>query len=249
MGVHNGPEYAETADDQVLIRGVPDTSVDLSRKLRRRKYQSGLADPNEHPFIDDPQPWMMIDIDSLECPSSIDPIASPEYVIEHAINELPTEFKDVSCHRQFSSSMGVDGGKLIKAHLWFWLTDKKTSSELRDWAHSLNHTRGYKLIDPVVFNIVQTHYTAAPVFEGVVDPLTKRSGLLSKKKHSVDLVVSSTTTMKTTPTKASGKGVGLISSFFDIDLNDPHAPADQLFDGGRAFLWKVTHCSAERVPE
>ena len=33
------------------------------------------------------------------------------------------------------------------------------------------------MIDPALFSPVQPHYTAAPIFDGIIDPLPKRSGI------------------------------------------------------------------------
>ncbi|HHW4679760.1 MAG TPA: phage/plasmid primase, P4 family, partial [Xylella sp.] len=61
-----------------------------------------------------------------------------------------------------------------KAHVWFWLATPCTSEQLKAWAASC----GLK-VDTSVFNAVQIHYTAAPVFEaGVCDPVPVRSGFV-----------------------------------------------------------------------
>ena len=50
-----------------------------------------------------------------------------------------------------------------------------------------NARAGMKLIDPALFNDVQAHFTAAPVFEGLVDPFSVRSGLVRKEVDEVAL--------------------------------------------------------------
>ena len=66
--------------------------------------------------------------------------------------------------------------------------DKTIANDvLRQWAKGCDR----RLVDPAVFNAVQPHYTAAPLFgEGCVDPFPdSRSGLIKKANAAVSLEV------------------------------------------------------------
>ena len=60
----------------------------------------------------------------------------------------------------------------LRLHLWFWCDRPACDGSLRPWVKSIPYA------DASLFNSVQPHYTAAPIFVGGVDPVTERSGLL-----------------------------------------------------------------------
>ena len=129
-------------------------------------------------FNDVPHHWMMCDIDgyshenALEAPT----VAIDAFVAEH----LPPAFNGASYVWQLSSSAGRVSGEL-KAHVWFWLKVPASSAQLRPWGQHLP-------IDQSVFNTVQAHYTAGPVFEdGVEDPVPARFGFSTGWFDEVDL--------------------------------------------------------------
>ena len=68
-------------------------------------------------------------------------------------------------------------GDTLSLHLWFFLNRPYSNAELKKYAKHVNEMTGYKLIDTALFTPVQPHYTAAPIFEGIRDPLPTRSGL------------------------------------------------------------------------
>lgn len=115
--------------------------------------------------------WACFDIDDLPLPPELaDFNAHTDELIALACADLPPEFSEVDCHWQFSSSMGVTRG-LIKLHLWFWLSEPVSDQHLKAWC------AGFP-IDPALFNPVQPHYTAAPIFEPRdADPVELRSGI------------------------------------------------------------------------
>lgn len=127
-------------------------------------------------YDDVPHHWLLAEIDNFE-PLCADPVLQPVMAIEEFIaTHLPACFQGVAYHWQLSNSAGhaKNVGKL-KAHVWFWLAKPYTSDELKAWAGVAAAD-----LDRSVFNVVQVHYTAAPVFEeGVVDPVPVRSGFVS----------------------------------------------------------------------
>lgn len=108
-------------------------------------------------------------------------------VVEYLITKLPTEFHDVTYHWAFSSSAGVKNHETVSAHIWLWLAQPVSDEELTRWGNFVNEGAGHKLIDTALFRDVQPHYTAAPQFVGMTDPLPIRSGLCQKKHDAVAL--------------------------------------------------------------
>jgi hypothetical protein len=132
--------------------------------------------------------WMMLDFDAVPCPASIDTSADPEGAVEYLIGLLPQEFHDASCWWQWSSSQGMDGGATLRAHLWFWLSRPIPDADLKRWAKHINKAAAGKLIDEALFSPVQPHYVGRPIFgHGVVDPVSRRSGLRRGLEDEVEL--------------------------------------------------------------
>lgn len=124
-------------------------------------------------FDDVPLHSVLIEVDDFE-PQTADPLLDPVDAAEEYINTiLPEAFRGASYHWQLSNSAGHPTKRhFFKAHLWFWLAQPATSAQLKAWALAT----GVKC-DRSVFNPVQIHYTAAPVFEaGASDPVPLRSG-------------------------------------------------------------------------
>jgi P4 family phage/plasmid primase-like protien len=130
-------------------------------------------------FEDQALHTILIEVDKfkplLDCPVS-DPVACIEEYIHDA---LPECFRGISYHWQLSSSAGKRGNEIIlKVHIWFWLEIPYTSAQLKAWAASIKLDS-----DHSVFNPVQIHFTANPIFEeGVRDPVPTRSGFVQGDK-------------------------------------------------------------------
>jgi len=141
---------------------------------RDPEYKEGLTRRTNDLFDDQPLHLLMLDVD--EFISQTDPIGQPEQACDEFISKrLPIEFQGTSYHYQLSNSAGHSANRhCLKAHLWFWLKTPYTSAQLLAWA------KAAKLeIDCAVFQKIQMHYTAAPIFDnGVVDPVSARSGFV-----------------------------------------------------------------------
>jgi hypothetical protein len=164
-----------------VIRGEPIPGLDPARAVRRLSRQSDGDGPYFR-STEGGQDWLCLDFDKVPCPSDLQPNDEPERAIRYLISLLPSEFDGVTCHWQWSSRAGLYGWSVLKAHLWFMLDQRRGDEQLRAWAKT---TGG--LIDPAPFNTVQPHYTANPIFEGMADPVTRRSGLLAGIKDRVSL--------------------------------------------------------------
>ena len=133
-----------------LIRGIP---------------APGLVEPARRLGVDFPMPiegarWICLDFDGVELPPGCDPFG-PDGV-EHAVNQLPTEFQAGSYIAQFSASAGVlnpDGTPYkpgLRAHVFFWLDRRVTNEELKGWLFDYP-------VDKALFTPVQPHYIADPI--------------------------------------------------------------------------------------
>jgi hypothetical protein len=124
-------------------------------------------------FQDQPLHSVMIDVDGYE-PFAWDAMTHPEKAIAEFVQlRLSADWHNAAYHWQLSSSAGhpskPDG---LRAHLWFWLDSPLTSAQLKAFAKATSLEA-----DLALFNPVQAHFTANPVFEpGVVDPVLQRSG-------------------------------------------------------------------------
>ena len=138
------------------------------------EYKAGLSRKIKANFDDVPHNWVLIEVD--EFTPKADPLLQTEAAItEYITAALPSEFHDASYHWQLSNSAGhaKNAGKL-KVHLWFWLAQKASSEDLKTWA-----TARKIAADKSVLNVVQFHYTAAPIAApGVVIPVRQRSGFV-----------------------------------------------------------------------
>ena len=131
------------------------------------------------------RPWICLDIDEEDFPPDLDPqkIEDQHTAIHQVIDKLPPQFREVSFHYQWSSSFGVDQkwGK-IKLHLWFWLSTPLSNPQIKSWLSDWDPLK----IDCALFNPVQVHYTAAPIFHNMSDPLIEgRSGFIQHTQNEV----------------------------------------------------------------
>ncbi|QUS39559.1 hypothetical protein RPMA_12465 [Tardiphaga alba] len=157
----------------LVIRGEPVPGLDVSQPVRRLKY----SDPNQlATFRSSPigQRWICFDFDKVACPAGIDPKTEPATAIKHLISLLPGAFHGVTCWAQWSSSAGIKGWSQLSAHIWFVLDRPITDDELWLWGQSTSAP-----IDIRLFNAVQPHFTAAPIFAfDVPDPCPNRFMLI-----------------------------------------------------------------------
>jgi hypothetical protein len=187
----------------LVIRGELLPGVD-PRRVRRLKHRRG----NAGPCFAEPvggRRWVLIDFDRVPIRADIDLVDDPEGAVEYLVGLLPDAFQDVSCHWQLSSSAGMSDLGVLSAHLWFWLDRPVTEGGLKRWATTIAVP-----IDRSLFNEVQPHFTAAPIFEaGVRDPLPRRSGLRIGLEDAVQLVVPDPAPRRASPgSTGAGEGLG-----------------------------------------
>jgi hypothetical protein len=151
-----------------LIRGLPLPHVKRNEPHRRLKRDQADGEKATYRSPEKGHFYSMVDID---------------------ISQLPEEFADVSYYWQLSSSAGLRDQSTISAHLFFWSSVRLTDDELKRWGKHVNQQRGFKLIDCALFNDVQSHFIAKPIFVGGNDPFPIRSGLTTKGSDSVEMVI------------------------------------------------------------
>jgi hypothetical protein len=169
-----------------VIRGEPIGGIDRTRCLRRIQDQTNPETGEFEPatFTHAARHALLIDVDGVPCPASIDPLHDPDEVVEYVVSLLPTQFHGVTCWWLFTSGHGIKEG--VRIRLAFYSTRKLSTDELKAWLGELiplSLDRGSKAnvkrwpVDTSVFNPVQPNYIAKPVFEGCHDPVPYRSGV------------------------------------------------------------------------
>lgn len=147
----------------------------------RRKLHEPLA-----AFDSVSRPYVMLDIDKVDCPAYFDPAVNAEEAIAWIKDMLPVPFRDACCYYRFSSSQNVhkdeSKGRTLSVHLWFWCDREVSDTEWKSYFRLQNGP-----VDMAIFSAVQPHYTAKPIFEGMPDPLPKRSGI-SRGEYDVVIV-------------------------------------------------------------
>jgi hypothetical protein len=168
-----------------IVRGTPIQGIPVpARRLAHSDPDTG--DPAT--LAPTPRRVLAIDMDGIDQGLAEDPAVDPEDAIEHLIGLLPDDFTEASCWWQFSSSQGSKPGRL-SARLWFILDRPITDEDLRRWANAVNRAAGRKLVDPALYNPAQPHYIAAPVLEGIDDPLPRRSGFRRGLSDEVEIII------------------------------------------------------------
>ena len=166
---------------KMIVRG---ELIDSPGKLikRRMKNEGASIKPMSHH-------WVMHDIDKLELPPHVSAAEDPEEAFKHAIKTLPEIFWNKTCVWQLSSSqcipncLGEEPPNTLSGHIAFWC-DRKISDE--EWKTYFKSQPSYS-VDLALYNPIQAHYTCAPDFENMDDPLHKRLGLLRDESDVVEM--------------------------------------------------------------
>jgi hypothetical protein len=168
-----------------IVRGALSQSArdelarNLGRPVRRRKLKKDGVAPT---LIEVPRYWIMVDVDNWPLPTWADLADDPDIAIDYAIHELlPESFHDAECWWQLSSSAGFANG-VLKAHLFFWLSEPADNSHLKAVLK-----QQAPAVDRSPFNAAQPHFIAAPIIEGGPDPIPRRTGWRKGSEHTVAL--------------------------------------------------------------
>jgi hypothetical protein len=184
-------EFVELQPRALLIRGAPVSDDVIGPWVTRTGSDEGDNFKGNFKTPEGGRHYLVIDVDKYSLPNGWQlSQASIDKICEHIVHLLPPEFHEVTYHWQLSSSAGVFDIAKVSAHFWFWFFHPVPDLELKRWARHVNAVAGIKLVDPALFQHVQAHYTAAPIFTGMADPFPMRSGLTRKSQDSVNLQLS-----------------------------------------------------------
>lgn len=182
FGLHLFLRELENDPYSFVIRGEPvNESTDGTRPVRRTKYADGDQSADFR-SAESGISWLCFDFDKIACPNHINPSNDPETSIRYLRDLLPASFQQTTCSWQWSNSAGMDGWKTLSAHLWFVVSNPLDDDSLRQWARELSLP-----VDLSLFNTVQPHFTAKPIFENVSDPAQQRSGILCGSQDSATI--------------------------------------------------------------
>lgn len=209
----------ESSVRALVIRGAPRGANASAHQCRRTlaNFQTPILGRR----------WVLIDLDKIPLPAGTR-LPDVAQVREHLISLLPGEFHGASYHWQLSSSAGLGDPGRISMHLWFYFDRRVPDAVLKEWGKWWNDSNGHKIVDTALFNDVQAHYTAAPQFVGMSDPLTVRSGLVRKDLDEVILVLPLPAAIAKAKTAGGGKSLLHTSRGFDAHLQriGDHAGGD-----------------------
>lgn len=193
---------AARCPDHLIVRGQLREGVGAGRVQRTLKDQYKLrveGDPSTKYlastacFEEHDRRWLCLDIDKWSWPAGVrrpEDGGDPWEGLMVALGALPEAFRRASCVVQWSSSAGVAGWDTLKAHVWYWADRAVCSQSLRDYFKAYNVARyqaGLAGVDLALFNAVQVHYCADPLFDGVADPLAAH-GRWRRLDGAVDVV-------------------------------------------------------------
>ena len=148
--------------DRVVIRGLPAAGhYNVYRRIHGDKA-AFKPDPEGHH-------WFMADFDEVPLPLFLEPDDDPEILLGYLVRLLPAEFHNASYYWQWSCGQGLDGGRTLRAHIWFWVSKKHSDRAYENWAKWVNGTAGWKVLDLAPLRTVQPNYTASPVIGDDVD--------------------------------------------------------------------------------
>ena len=128
------------------------------RGVVREGITSKLVERNAQTFQDPGHHLIPLDLDDDE-----------GRTVSELIALLPEAFHAAPYILQWTASHGIKPG--TRCRLWFWGDTPTTGVQLK---HALRDTP----CDPAIFRVVQPIYTASPIFQGVEDPVERRTELI-----------------------------------------------------------------------
>lgn len=164
-------EAVSELSDAIIVMGALKDEGQRRRILRRYKAPS---DPLERV----PRSWFCVDVDGVKAGGRT--IERQVKLFRDSV--LPECFQDVACVWQASASYGVFN-RALRAHLWFLLDEPLDPEVLRRALRAEVPT-----VDSSVLVPTQPIYVAAPVLQGLEDPMDgePRLGLLDGSRDALE---------------------------------------------------------------
>jgi predicted P-loop ATPase len=125
-----------------------------------------------------PHRWIMFDVDGPDI--GINQAEHPTQAVEALRASLPSPWNTAACYWQASASAGIKPG--VRVHLWYWLDRPISDAEAKRIAVSLKVAYN---VDAQLYQAVQPHYCADPIFVGGPDPMQERAGILDGEPEAV----------------------------------------------------------------
>lgn len=171
--------HAASYPSCLLIRGALADGANPEWANRRIHHRDGQAAPS---FVPANRNWILTDADDVPAPDGLDPIKDPEEAAQHVIETYyPECFHSASFWWSLTSSAGLMRRDTIRMRLGFVLDRPVSDAECKTLMP------GKPSADPALYNPVQPHYIAAPVFDGVPDPIHRRMGVWKGESDIVEL--------------------------------------------------------------
>jgi hypothetical protein len=157
------------------VRGVMKQGINKEH-FRRRK----TSNPIEGAIEEIDQNWVCLDVDSLPLAAVGGALSGAPAAVR---DFLPSCFQRAACWWSYSPSQGYKQGSTVSLHMWFYLDEEISNEELKRYFNlfNLSFKELYgveRLVDLVMFDSIQIHYTAGPDLIGIEDVLPQRSGIL-----------------------------------------------------------------------
>jgi len=151
-----------------IVRGVPHPEADHDNMNRR--YLDDPRKPEPPHMVPADCGWLCVDVDSLDVGDQGQAMSPRERVFE-VLAHLPALAMRAGCVVQWSSSAGCDGWRRLKAHVWFLLDRPAYCKSWKSWWAQQMEAGRSGAVDLALYQPVQPHYTASPLFCGVPDPV------------------------------------------------------------------------------
>lgn len=146
-----------------VLRGavIDPTRTRYQSRLIARRIDEATGEIIEPTLRDVPRTWVALDLDGAAIPTGVDLLDLPALARLIVAQRLPA-LDGVGCVVQATASHGLKPGAYLR--LWYRLDQPRNCAALR---RAFSRTS----VDLSLFTPNQPHYTAAPIFHGIDDPL------------------------------------------------------------------------------
>ena len=102
--------------------------------------------------IPDGHHWLFADFDDVPLPMFLDPEDDPDIIFGYLVRLLPPPFHNASFYWQWSCGHGLDR-RTVRAHLFFWCSEKHTDREYENWANGSTAKQDGKYLTPLFLEL------------------------------------------------------------------------------------------------
>jgi hypothetical protein len=174
------------------VRGKIKDNIDISQPIFRRK-KNKKWDPKTICLEEAEFHWVMFDVDKINLQElgfnkQLHEL-NPQNICDAIIDRYAPELANTTYHYQLSNTAGWRSVNEVSIHISFWLSESLTNDECKKFVKFVEERAGFEVLDPMLYNAAQAHYTAKPILGFGVnsDPISNRSGLVKKTKDALSL--------------------------------------------------------------